>query len=207
MVGFLNLRWIPDVPLKLLLPFLHSLISKRGTSGLVEAAGWGGICVCVCVLVACTCGHLREEVRKWKPCRWKGAPRSTSQAHFSNMNQRFWVKSHPMKLTLTSCCFCAVSARGSWHGRSWRNNAAFPRLPIVHRSLHCSVPPRPLHHSHPASWHGDGSAVDKVHNTPSSPHHNRGTWTQAPLWHTRGWGGDTGASQAGGAANVSVTCW
>lgn len=47
----------------------------------------------------------------------------------------------------------------------------------------------PLRHSRPASWHRDGSAVDKVHNAACSPGHNGGTWTQAPLWHTRGWGG------------------
>lgn len=187
MVGFLNLRWIPDVPLKPLLPFLRSWISKEGLWGGLRLQA-EGICVCAHVDV------LRNPVDMKACLAW----------HLSNMN--FWGAFHPMQPALTSCCFCAA-ARGSWHGRSWRNNAAFPLLPIVHRSLHCSVPPRPLRHSHPASWHGDGSAVDRVHNAPSSPRHNRGTWTQAPLWHTRGWGGETGASQAGGAANVSVTCW
>lgn len=52
--------------------------------------------------------------------------------------------------------------------------------------LHCSAP---LQWSHPASWHRDGGAVDKVHNAACSPRHNGGTRTQAPLWPTRGCSG------------------
>ena len=131
------------------------------------------------------CGRFKEG----RECKKKVHLARDSQAHF-------WVQNFPRcgynELLL---CFvaaaAAAAARGSWHGRSCRNNAAFPLLPIVHRSLHCSVHPPSLHRplsplTPPASWHGDGSAVDKVHNTPSSPRHNSGTWTQAPLWHTRG---------------------
>lgn len=190
--------------LKSLLLLLPSLFDfKRGTLGLVKAAGRGDICVCVCIV------HMWTfKRRKWKPCRWNRCTLLYISAPFSNMNQCFWVKKKKIQPHFDEMLLLC----GRRHGKAGMANHGWTMAPFHSRPLCtdlCIVgfTPHPLRHSRPASWHGDGSAVDKVHNTPSSPRHNRGTWTQAPLWHTRGWGGDTGASQAGGAANVSVMCW
>lgn len=112
-----------------------------------------------------------------------------SQAHF-------WVKISPGGV-VTSCCFALLCfALRRRHGEAGMADHAGTMPPfhccplctdlciVPSPSLHPSLAPlSPL--TPPASWHGDGSAVDKVHNTPSSPRHNSGTWTQAPLWHTR----------------------
>lgn len=57
-VGFLNLRWIPDVASKPPLPPLHSLISKEGHWSSLRLRGEGGVFVCVCV---CDVPHVGEN--------------------------------------------------------------------------------------------------------------------------------------------------
>ncbi len=94
----------------------------------------------------CVCVHMWT----FKRSRRRGAPCSTSEAHFSNTTHRLWVKFHPTLLTLTSCCFCGCG--GGTGKLAWPIMAEQCRLSTA---AHCAQifalfapPPSPPFASH-----------------------------------------------------------
>lgn len=150
-------------------------------------------------LRACSCAAL-EKCEKTGTISVKDAPCSTSRTRLSqNMNQQHLTVTPRLSGKISPLCGCLplhrvfelllfVRRRHGEAGMADRGGTMppFHGCPLCTDPRIVRSPLVPFTRSHPASWHGDGSAVDKVHNTPSSPRHNRGTWTQAPLWHTRG---------------------